>query len=129
MAEGNGTNGVRRVAESTTLVLLARGMMVVVGPLTLAAIIWVGSSIRSTERMIDKHELRIEMTEREVRGLKEARSQELAVLTATLAAIQARLAQIETNGAVLAQQNKDLDRRIDELSRYLESRLGIKPPR
>lgn len=119
----------RKIADNVALILIARFMMVVFGPVTLAAVIWVASSIRSTERMIDKHELRIELSERELRLIREARVGELQALQASLANITARLSQIDINIAVVTQQQKDSDRRLDELRSYLEGRLGIKPPR
>lgn len=119
----------RSLADNVALILAARFAMILFAPLTLALVVWILSTIRSSERMIDKHELRIEINEREIRIVKESRTQELQALHASLASIHARLGQIETNIAVQTQQQKDGDRRLEEFKAYLEGRLGIKPPR
>lgn len=119
----------RSLADNVALILAARFAMILFAPLTLALVVWILSTIRSSERMIDKHELRIEINEREIRIVKESRTQELQALHASLASIHARLGQIETNIAVQTQQQKEGDRRLEEFKAYLEGRLGIKPPR
>lgn len=123
------TEAAKKLADSVTLTLAARLVSVLLAPIALAALIWVGQSITTATRMIDKHELRLEINEREIRLIKEARSQEMQALHAALAAINASLGQLNTNVAVLAQQQKENERRQDELRSYLEQRLGIKPPR
>jgi hypothetical protein len=119
----------RKLADNVTLILAARLVSVLLAPIALLVFVWVGTSVNSLNLSGVKQEQRLETLEREVRGMKEERNSYNIAIASSLAGMAVRLGEIERNGAVLTQQTKELDRRAEELARYLQSRLGINPPK
>lgn len=127
----------QKLADNVFLTVVARFAMlftaIILGPLIVYGVINASAALQANKSLIDKHEVRLEMLERDLKAVRELRAQELATLTSSLTSISTRLAQIETAAAVLTatinQQGRESDRRIEDLAKYLETRLGIKPPR
>ena len=123
----------RKIAENVWVINVARFATifasVVLGPIIVVSLISLFSQLRSNEKMIDKHELRIERAESDLKGLRVVQEQQTQIINTALAQIQSRLATMDTNVAILTEQNKQDARRFEELLRFLEGRLGLKPPR